>query len=190
MGSLLFIYAGSLREYLKHSCFLSNFRNCLWGTSTYKVFSEALILCLRFIPNIKTSNVLCPPPFGPCIPDTKVWMIMVFLQETASVPSHGLRTPTFTSASSPSPYLLHSSLLFFIPNKSSGYLWPRAAQRLFSPLKLLVVSFYLLRRGSPLVPHLPQLKTMTPWFSEPELLMVMWLKRPNVIQYPHAPKAI
>lgn len=158
MGSLSFMHAASLREYLKYSCFLSNSRNCLWGMSTYKVFSEALILCLPFIPYIKTSNFLCPPLFCPCIPDTQVWLTVLFLQETASMPSHGQRTPTSITGGSPSPYCLHFFLWFFILNKSSGYLWPKAAKRLFSLLKLLVVSFHLLRRGSSLVPHLRQLK--------------------------------
>lgn len=57
------------REHLRHSCFLSNFRNSIWGISTHKVFAE--------VP-FSTSHLYLKPQIfsfyltGPCIPGTWV----------------------------------------------------------------------------------------------------------------------
>lgn len=80
MGNLSFIHIASLREYSKHPCLLSNFRNCIWVTSTYEVFPEPPLpaspqfVTYHLFHIFKTSNFLFPSLSGPCFPDTQVWI--------------------------------------------------------------------------------------------------------------------
>lgn len=108
-------HTASLKEYLKHSCFLSNYKNCIWGTSTHTVFSEAPFSTYHLSGTFKTSNFLSPPLFGPCIPGTWVW-IDSGLPLGSNFHACYEQTPHLYRQSH-SPHLLHFPLGFFILNK-------------------------------------------------------------------------
>ena len=103
----------TLREYLKHSCFLSNFRNCILGTTTHKVFSETPFSTYHLSCISKTSNFLFLPLFGPCIPSTRVWIDSGLPLGNSFCAFLWAKSTIFMSCSSHSPHLLYFLLCFF-----------------------------------------------------------------------------